>query len=139
MNNNKTAVSSGELMIGNWISYRGEKNCLVASIGYEFATEYPDTANRNGSDDVNEYVGIPLTPEIMEKCGFEKTITKMRILDYEDYRKGNFVLSVIGKGVEVEYGALNIEDRTYIAVFKYLHQLQNLYWCLTGEHLKIEL
>jgi len=74
---------------------------------------------------------IPLTEEILLKCGFDE----------------NMVLSTI-EG-EIRYygdGDINIggEDSctlgmVYIAKCKYLHQLQNLYFALTGKELEVEL
>lgn len=74
---------------------------------------------------------ISLTEEILLNCGFDE----------------NMVLSTI-EG-EIRYygdGNINIggEDSctlgmVYIAKCKYLHQLQNLYFALTGEELEVKL
>lgn len=75
---------------------------------------------------------IPLTPEILEKCGFVK----------HGHAWNN------GQGNSLHYCA---EDHCLqIAVFGptfvpiafdvyYLHQLQNLYYALTGEELNVQL
>lgn len=80
---------------------------------------------------INELQSVELTEDLLLKCGFDE----------------NMVLSTI-EG-EIRYygdGDINIggEDSctlgmVYIAKCKYLHQLQNLYFALTGEDLKVDL
>lgn len=63
---------------------------------------------------------IPLTPEILEKCGF--------VLD-ED--AGYYFLDLPGKPQNI--------DRLKVGKGVFVHQLQNLYFALTGEELKVTL
>jgi hypothetical protein len=100
---------------------------------------------------------IPLTPELLEKCGFEIKSGKTKfdnpergfdwtkgsisildgqfdiVYDYSgpcthpDYHQGHEVILLEGGG-DYNYAKLNI---------KYLHQLQNLYYALTNEELPI--
>jgi hypothetical protein len=100
----------------------------------------------------HNYNPIPLTPEILEKCGFIKTSysnhksnpyisQEIRDLDFFDHRFNNMVLSGVGRPIEfyeVEYCPLDIEERTYIAKLNHLHQLQNLYYALTNQELEIK-
>jgi len=80
--------------------------------------------------------GIPLTPEILEKCGFENDGTYFFIqpnLENIHYRliefpKGTWVMSK---------GFINYNHE--LRCIKYLHQLQNLIYALTGEELNIQL
>ena len=69
---------------------------------------------------------IPLTEEILLKAGFEK------------YKDTDFY---IAHGFEIPYfkagGDLIVEVE--ISKIKSVHQLQNLYYALTGEELNIEL
>lgn len=75
---------------------------------------------------------IPLTPEWLERCGFKRMnagwINDSGSLSFYDKD------SETGNGVyKMEYGT-----RNYAAGFLYLHQLQNLYFALTGEELEIK-
>jgi len=77
--------------------------------------------------------GVELNAEILEKAGFINEYTV-------EYR-----IAVDLPNVEFT-GSLQVLDNNkvfWIKNFKiqaqYLHQLQNLYWILTGEELKIEL
>lgn len=116
-----------ELRIGNWfIDYSNKP--------FQWDLEYSKllTLERNRPD-IDEVIKSPiqLTEEILLKCGFDE----------------NMVLSTI-EG-EIRYygdGDINIggEDSctlgmVYIAKCKYLHQLQNLYFALTGKELEVEL
>ena len=81
---------------------------------------------------------IPLTEEILLKCGFYETSNK-------DFIGGLFALKQKGDGFYINKETMsycyfdyegNIED---IIKINYVHQLQNLYFALTNEELQIEL
>lgn len=95
------------------------------------------------------YSPIPLTPEILEKCGFEQEGTEagddgaMELGD-TNMEKGTAFLYVpkegrymqkesLGLWVGQEYGQQQIQVN--IDKCQYLHQLQNLFYALTGEEL----
>ena len=80
----------------------------------------------------NEIDPIELTPEILKKCGFELSgarlneiqITELNEIQITEFEEG-YILVIYS---EYEYGKK----------IKYLHQLQNLYFALTGQELTIE-
>lgn len=129
-----------ELRIGNWVYgidtytdkigefqvesiYQGEVNLMLYYDGSkEFATKVEP---------------IPLTPEILEKCGFVACHPLKNFPQYTDYR---FETVVINHNpdwgfCEFEFGPKDLEERAYLCKVKHLHQLQNLFWCLTGTEL----
>jgi hypothetical protein len=89
---------------------------------------------------------ISLSPEILEKCGFEMVeeeyepsvgdaigrlfYNNMSIIQQKD--SGKFHLLLDGGPDSHEYGFTGIEVRS-------IHQLQNLYFSLTGEELTVKL
>jgi hypothetical protein len=85
----------------------------------------------------NEFISpIPLTPEILEKCGFNKEEKKTNRNDipsgtYQVYDKGHFAFNSIHgwwfNGKQLDFPP------------QYLHQLQNLYYFLCGEELNVSL
>lgn len=82
---------------------------------------------------VNDIDGVPLTSELLEKAGF----------DYDGDKHAptwfNSIIGYIGK-CEGGYTLPDSDGEPSISyVLKYVHQLQNLYFALTGEDLKIEL
>lgn len=78
----------------------------------------------------NQLIPIPVTEEILLKCGFEKFkwITEANV-----YTKGNFNCLLDENGVQV-FNA----DFNNLKPLKYLHELQNLYADLTEKELTIE-
>lgn len=80
--------------------------------------------------------GIPITPEILEKCRFEQV----------DHIEGYSFWAMNKKRRDIRKPAVSIyENRTLFNGYlvpqhcQYLHQLQNLYFSLTGEELTINL
>lgn len=67
---------------------------------------------------------IELTEEILLKCGFEESQRGYYTID-------DFVISVEG---QVYFG----DYETWIAEIHHLHQLQNLYFALTGQELNMD-
>lgn len=74
---------------------------------------------------------IPLTPEILVKCGFKKLNNAWVPIDYSatDYLKWSFTIW------DNKDGTYRYNSAEFIPELKSLHQLQNLYYALTGEEL----
>ena len=126
-----------ELMIGNWISFFGKTDTQVEGLStWDDIIQNSNCAERP----LNQFEPIELTEEWLLKFGF-------KIADHKEY---NLFLS---KDYPRNY--LNIHTNTdgeqKITVFcsdedessfmleniKHVHQLQNLYFALTNEELKI--
>ena len=118
-------INANELRIGNWLY-----GINPLSPGYNPGKIYFQVENIFG-ESINLYIvpgfeteraydvePIPITMEILEKCGFSGAWTTINGLD------GN-LMGV--KLPELEYE------------IKYVHQLQNLYFALTGNELNINL
>jgi len=133
-------IQANELRIGNWLHYKideivqptkfrimDDKFIQVDSIDYDhlLESELPDSYCINHSYR-KYYSPIPLTPEILEKCGFGKEGDTYKIVTKNlDYC---FKISFTGNG----YFSQNAMAKHPIL---YIHQLQNLYFSLTGEEL----
>lgn len=109
-------IQKNELRIGNWI-YIGE---LIGQV------------NGDSFNTTIEFDPIPLTSEILEKCGFSKKgtiqLTRRIILDWSF--GSEFWLSDADNGDDTLFTFDNITS---------LHQLQNLYFSLTGKELSVTL
>lgn len=78
---------------------------------------------------------IKLTPETLEKCGFkDEGISKDPILELGDLGIHLTLPDSNGSMYLTDYG-----EHLNIPTFKYVHQLQNLYFALTGKELEINL
>jgi hypothetical protein len=114
-------IKANELRIGNWLYDQG----------------YYQITKIDGDEDTEP---IPLTPEILDKCGFAKYDKRNYPLYApitERYYRQNGVL--IAEGFS---GSYSLRDdikggSIYNCFFKYLHELQNLHFAITGKELEI--
>ena len=122
-------IKAEELRIGNWIKEEGYISCAEnLKVDLDLMQDIIENSQREfqGEDD-ELYYPIPFTEEILLKCGFE-------ILGLSD--RNNY--SVI-KNTEGYFFIDCMEDITIGKELKSVHQLQNLYYAITGEDLTINL
>ena len=133
-------INSNELRLGNlFIDIEGKGYCNPGSIQ---RVDNIDTDGVNRWDDMGALGCCPfdkmgpilLTPEILGKCGF-----KYNGYGYEPKDPSNGFEGINDRG-DGEY-ILSINDGEYTTGtgFKYFHQLQNLYFALTGIELNVNL
>jgi hypothetical protein len=79
---------------------------------------------------LDKLIPIPLTEEVLLKCGFEKFIW---VTESNVYKLDDFNCRLDEDGVQV-FGA-NFNN---MKPLKYLHELQNLYFDFTGRELMVE-
>lgn len=127
-----------ELRIGNWfIDYSNKP--------FQWDLEYSKllTLERNRPD-IDEVIKSPiqLTEEILLKCGFSDKDYKQGYTGV-DYKNGamtfDFVLN--NPGVMGDWNkcyTFSLPDYRFVNI-DYLHQLQNLFFDLTGKELDVEL
>lgn len=113
-------MKAEELIIGKW--YRNsEEDFLMTKEALRNILDFSDTNN--------DVYGIPLTEEWLVKFGFEKR--------EDDFYKYPLCIDFIYSNLSV----LIYDGRNYFVdshdKIKYVHQLQNLYFALTGEELSI--
>jgi len=110
------SISANELRIGNWVDAGQLGHTQIASIGLS-TVGYGNP--------------IPLTPEILEKCGFVYEHDQIGMM----YRIKNFVMFYDGEGIGRNYGMDATDEARMDVNCKSLHQLQNLYFALTNTEL----
>jgi hypothetical protein len=126
-------MNYNEVRFGNWVK-SGDHFFKIKGVNPDWAIFL-----HRGDDWCTDWMlidPIPLTPEILEKAGFEKDgdyFFFQPMLENIHYRliefpEGNWIVSK---------GFINYNHE--LRVIKYLHQLQNLYFALTGEELEINL
>lgn len=119
-------MKASELRIGNYIILDGEQT-QVDQIGSFFDQHMVEYINSRPLAAVKP---IPLTPEWLERFGFERVLHDER--DWYNYPLG--LINPLN----------NYEDHGYMMSgefdldIRYVHQLQNLYFALTGEELTIK-
>lgn len=113
-----------ELRLGNYLFIGGIERYVKVSAIFLSHFKCTDESGIDFNNHQNNIKPIKLTEEILLKCGFD-----LNSIPYHAI-KGQVVLSLF-RGV---WAFKHVHTEV-----KYLHQLQNLYWCLTGKELNIEL
>jgi hypothetical protein len=119
-------IKAEELRIGNWVLMQNQLEDY-------WPMPIEDGCEISGAE---KYKPIPLTPEILEKCGFE--LNKYNST-YGHSGIGYLCLEPLNQG---QYDVIPICDNGKAINKKplqHLHQLQNLYYTLTGEELNLNL
>ena len=127
-------MKANELRIGNLVLLpcEGHEDELVSINKYDFEEPY-------------NFKPIPLTEEILLKAGFEKIKSRhdyFILSSYDQYNptpegcRVNVYFDF--DGVRVYY-AFESDGARMIRRIHFVHQLQNLYYALTGEELEIDL
>jgi len=111
-----------ELRIGNFVEQPNDGVTVVTAILNDLQIE-------TETGYIDKYcIAIPLTQEWLERFGFEKI--EMSIPTAYQTKDG-FRVKVDERGYWMQY-------KHGMAVIKYAHQLQNLYFALTGQELTIK-
>jgi hypothetical protein len=114
-------MKASELRIGNYVNDRFDAEVTVCDIthgGINLNYGYSTIS-------IDELKPIPLTEEWLLRFGFDKPFKTVG--DFERWQKGEFRL-LNGKLLPLS----NVE-------IQHVHQLQNLYFALTGEELEFNL
>ncbi len=120
-------IDPKELRIGNLILWKGEV-IPVTMVGL-YGIQYDDSNIKiNASFGTGDIQPIPITPEWLERLGFEKLKHIHEGLIYsKDWLRLNSNCAV------TDYRGGGIDSR----LIKHIHQLQNLYFALTGTELTL--
>lgn len=123
-------IKANELRVGNWV-YDNGKGVFDRTMGNRRVSHeliYSLACGNTG------YIQpITITPEILETIGFKThpavPVWQLMLPDYNG--------DIMFFGTECKF--VTDGEKTTLPHIKYLHQLQNLYFALTGEELEINL
>lgn len=133
-------IQANELRIGNlFIDYETEPEKQIVWEVEEIRRSVKGgvigVSYRNGSSWTAEPIPIPLTPEVLEACGFEIKMNGR----YSSKWFGNLYITVI---TSLKDRIIDIRHVDNVGSYKVgcnsLHQLQNLIFALSGEELEID-
>jgi hypothetical protein len=114
-------IKANELRLNNYFLFKGEAKKVKHIWPYGVGIPTEEGEDWTQVLEIEEIEPIPLTPEIFEKAGFDDA-------GFNSYHLGSYVW----KDNYLDFG-------TWGARCEYLHQLQNLYFALTGEELTLDL
>lgn len=130
-------VKARDLRIGNLVDMGIEG--IVEVSGYNL---YQKTIHENGgsvADYYSQWKPIPITEELLLKAGFECEYLKIfGISTGQPYTESYRSLSIDLKSLKIQYTQGGNGEACYWVYFnhiKYIHQLQNLIYSLTGSEL----
>lgn len=132
-------MKANELRIGNWVFYQGE-NWTVEQIN-RFTPYYLRTEDGEVLMEHNVFYSedsikpIPLTEEWLERFGFE-CLGSGLVWGTKDWQKLPIIVDTLSNVFLVGDGNESVNE--YLCDTEYVHQLQNLYFALTGEELEIK-
>lgn len=131
-------INAQDLRIGNWVGTGGYR-VQIKSLAELFCHT---TAKEGKVMHSYEFVHpIPLTPEILIACGFQKVRQDggYEYFNHEKLTTYFFISRFDATGIKYSLvfteGGVSYTPNSY-ANFKYLHQLQNLFYILTSKELK---
>lgn len=136
-------INAKDLRIGNLILFNPKKGieriCLVMEIKEKEIIVKDNGLNLSLFE--LEFQPIPLTPDMLQKCGFEKWFV-------EDYETNDVYEKSIDDDLSIEITSLKngdfilcvrVDEYRLSKPFRFIHQLQNLYYALTQTELNIQL
>ncbi len=129
-------MNATELMIGNWVICMGRNEQVV-----DIMCDSISTMNNNCIP-YDLVTPIPLTPEILVKCGFVKSGEIHYSMEFKENINGMASVDVCFSERDGILFQQTVDDGWHMGVdvkIQYLHQLQNIYLSLTGSPLNIEL
>lgn len=126
-------IKTNELRIGNWVM---DENGIIQYVYQIYQGCVELSADETGQDDMDyhekEIFGIPVTEEILVSAGFDMITSAW--WEKDGYFKLLF-LYLVEEGMSFNYcsGDEVVLSRSY----RYVHQLQNIYFSVTGYELDI--
>ena len=130
-------INPAELRIGNKISLMHDASAPIFTIQEIRSSGVMGYRHSDRGDEYHEFewlLPIALTPDILIKCGFEKDYDGNLRKQFNPvmelfFNEGNY------KQMDLrQYGSFISFKHAHI---KYLHHLQNLFYCLSGEELTV--
>ena len=121
-------MTANELRVGRWVMGYHDP--------FQWGLEHFHLLRQADLDELIK-APIPLTEDILLKCGFKRVPKNLYVDNLKDlrtavtYLKGSIIWNESTRIVWV--GNIALDN------IKYLHELQNLYFAITGEELEVKL
>lgn len=122
-------IHTSELMLGNWVTYLGTPMYVTGIFSDTVYLNFEGNEGDVFEIEEESLMGIPITEELLEKCGFKEFRRRGGFVAYSDngYEYGNKLV--------LDHGDYSLVGINYGLHF--LHELQNAYYMLTKKELEI--
>lgn len=133
-------MDAKELRIGNFVTYKNNE-VIVTGVTNDPLIMFNIDGQGYFGDHEKEFNPIPLTEKWLIKFGFEKKQINTKNIGLVDYLSPLDIQSDYGCTIDLDENQVWLRDCDggKIGVqIQYVHQLQNLYFALTGEELTIK-
>lgn len=130
-------IEATDLRLGNYILHKSGVRILPVKTTFQ---HFDLLAKGLGKD----VFPLALKPDILEKCGFIENKKYYRLPEAREYI---LTLPVMGNNKNEVYAYINSNKESYARAtvndlvisnnFYYVHQLQNIYYVLTGKEMEI--
>lgn len=114
-----------ELRIGNYVVHRDNKDHILEIKAIDDGEFKVVECVGTHPIDIGNIAPIPLTEECLLKLGFERNVF------HQGYEKGDFTIFFLDKIIIFKIGTGSE------IIIQYVHELQNLYYALTNNELKV--
>lgn len=140
-------MKANELRIGNYVNYESEIKQISGITSNNDVFYVGDSA----PEDLGEFESIPLTEEWLIKFGFIDDNKEEREKYPRVFTHKSYVLNKFGIRYEMDKSKYTLTDsigfelgefsvflnQCFVKSIRYVHQLQNLYFIITGEELTL--
>jgi hypothetical protein len=141
-------IAINDLKINNYVYYNNEHNeiGIITKLITDIITDinYVGINNRIDVHYLNKHINpIPITKEWLLNFGFKKIESDFKIQIQKDNKDGNTDYWIyVDSGIDNETNKFTIEILCqegcwFTSKNQYVHQLQNLYFALTGKELTL--
>ena len=135
-----------ELRIGNYLQIKNKGICIVKGINTDnfLQCKWNESDTIVWGEPIDYFQPIPITPEILERCGFkyrtENVIgTLYKPVFYTGFNYTRYSVYKVGDVFNHWYLNHEFDGRKRITSnIRYLHQLQNIIFDLTGIEIELK-
>lgn len=138
-------ITAGEIRIGNWFDFKHypfvDEKVIETHYKRAAITQEDIHLAEECALQIEECLApILLTPEILDKAGFIKQVFETFVSYDMDFIKDDVFISFVMPDLKCKFVAAKYDFGDAVTLnIKYLHQLQNLLFALTGQELEVNL
>jgi hypothetical protein len=139
-------IKANELRVNNWYLFNGEPGMLCINESFTLYVYFARQSNEMFEKySFEQRTPIPLSPEVLTACGFEKKYLDRKKVDEGCYYEKEVCSKYYGENYYCDLTFITGDKNGFLEVcllpveesvrVRYLHELQNLFYCLAGEEL----